>query len=1274
MKYFKNISIVVFLLWAIQFENCAQNITFSGDGLSSVLVENQTTKAIHTLSTGQILNVGGTVSPGAIVIPYASGEILKYTGISGNNKTVVADVPTTNKTISFIFKECVDADENHYPIVQLGTQWWMADNLRTTKFADGDPIPTTIPGTLDTSDETNPVYQWPSNGNESNVEGRGRVYTYYAASSNKGICPQGWQLPSNEEWNTLINYVGSDPGMKMKETNTNWWNAPNYATNATGFSARSTGNRHQNGYFEYFGSRVNYLTSTLSEGSTSNVVIRRFETTSKAVNLINTPRKHGHAVRCIKTDTVTYPSALKSFSTNGFTPYHLRPAIIDTTGIPAIVGACFDGTIICYKNDGTRIWEKKVNNHFPFDLAVADIDNDGMDEIFVATGGGTLDALDADGTHLWTYQSAAQLYQVCPIKTLVGNWVILTGGIEEVLFSLDVSGNLIKSYPAGDVVRHIRKGDIYGNGEEYAIVGLTSSGRNGDLTLMVSNPATLVPLWRKEKIATFPDRDRFMSMVLFDVNHDGRKDIVVSASWEYNGLIHAYDYAGKRILESSSPTVPNCNYRMLLLTDVKLKDGSEEFILGLYANYLIIYNKDGIIESVLKCKYDFTNATFDSKTNTFYLSCSVAGGDAIYALQLDQPGWKSAFESIQPVGKLAKIEQNINLIKSQIQNFQKPSYQKQENDVGVDGTKPSKNYDHLYFSTSPYRLQKITNPNDLWCKVVDSRFEYKYTQEELVQYVKDKEAKKEDFYLMAGHGTAMYMPLETMEKAIAAGPNHLRGFICAEFQSIDSRMELLVQYIINPLADLCKATGKQIVFENKNIFWGGTTYVPFWNNTLLNGKYHDVFLPGLEESNSRTQEISLAGRVGVWSVGALDHWLSRNITDNLCFDRMWEWSAPQVLSHTLRHLVLTTSLGADHLAVGVLSGPSSDELRKQVIPVYDMIEKGIIVIPKKHELLSVPDLCLGMKSPPSDLYLKDGTNSHGYNFPTDDHSPKVFDRLGTSWGGSPIADHDFSKYGYGCERRMLNFMPVTPYGLVAIVPDGVDIEKSSRFREKVSTDGQYFYDSGGQRIGAEAYKSIMLQKLEESAARLPVLVKGDVAWSVVRIDSVHVRITLVDPGYTDPDERNATVVLQHLKGLSCKDILSGETLPIQNDSISLKIPAGVFRIIDITHDVGDDTSWPGNEVPFTGIDKHPFPDKNELTFYPNPGSGELFVRIPKEFSGKALFYKVFDNSGRQIMNGSTKNADLFELNLSGYASGLYFIQLQSDNLKISGKYALQGKF
>ena len=120
-----------------------------------------------------------------------------------------------------------DVDGNIYGTVKIGTQVWMAENLKTTKYRNGDLIGTTSPATLDILGEATPKYQWALNGDESTVNTYGRLYTWYAVSDNRNVCPAGWHVPTEIEFKSLITYLGSVAGGRLKESGTAHWSDPN---------------------------------------------------------------------------------------------------------------------------------------------------------------------------------------------------------------------------------------------------------------------------------------------------------------------------------------------------------------------------------------------------------------------------------------------------------------------------------------------------------------------------------------------------------------------------------------------------------------------------------------------------------------------------------------------------------------------------------------------------------------------------------------------------------------------------------------------------------------------------------------------------------------------------------------------------------------------------------------------------------------------------------------------------------------------------------------
>jgi len=137
-----------------------------------------------------------------------------------------------------------------------GDQVWMKENLRTTRYNNGDNIGTTVHGNKDINEENSPKYVWEYTGKENNINAYGRLYTWYAITDSRSLCPCGWHVPNEAEWLKLVRYLGGESiaGGKLKKEGTTDWYSPNVgATNESGFSALPGGGRLSNGVFNDYG-------------------------------------------------------------------------------------------------------------------------------------------------------------------------------------------------------------------------------------------------------------------------------------------------------------------------------------------------------------------------------------------------------------------------------------------------------------------------------------------------------------------------------------------------------------------------------------------------------------------------------------------------------------------------------------------------------------------------------------------------------------------------------------------------------------------------------------------------------------------------------------------------------------------------------------------------------------------------------------------------------------------------------------------------------------
>ena len=192
-----------------------------------------------------------------------------------------------------------DTDGNVYTYITIGTQVWIAENLKTTKYNDGAAIPNVTDAT-EWAALTTPSYCWYWNDATTFKATYGALYNWYAVNTGK-LCPAGWHVPTDAEWTTLTTFLGGEnvAGGKLKETGTTHWASPNTgATNETGFTALPGGIRLINGKYYGDGYYIYWWSST--EYTTSHVWDRCLYFDSANMTSYFDSKQAGFSVRCLK--------------------------------------------------------------------------------------------------------------------------------------------------------------------------------------------------------------------------------------------------------------------------------------------------------------------------------------------------------------------------------------------------------------------------------------------------------------------------------------------------------------------------------------------------------------------------------------------------------------------------------------------------------------------------------------------------------------------------------------------------------------------------------------------------------------------------------------------------------------------------------------------------------------------------------------------------------------------------------------------------------------
>jgi len=195
----------------------------------------------------------------------------------------------------------VDADGNLYSTVRAGSQVWMAENLRTTKYRNGTSIPL-VSDAVEWQNLTTGAYCWYNNEETTYNATYGALYNWYSVNTGL-LCPAGWHVPTDAEWAALTLYAGDQPvaGGKLKESGTGHWDSPNTgATDEFGFTALPGGDRGPDGLFYGIGVAAYWWTSTPYEYNLgADAWYRRILNSQTEIEIIFYHKTMGQSIRCV---------------------------------------------------------------------------------------------------------------------------------------------------------------------------------------------------------------------------------------------------------------------------------------------------------------------------------------------------------------------------------------------------------------------------------------------------------------------------------------------------------------------------------------------------------------------------------------------------------------------------------------------------------------------------------------------------------------------------------------------------------------------------------------------------------------------------------------------------------------------------------------------------------------------------------------------------------------------------------------------------------------
>jgi uncharacterized protein (TIGR02145 family) len=269
-----------------------QNINKNAGTTSNVIATIDSIRFNSSSTTMEVVLQNGTVESHSIA------DIINVNFISVNQSQHSCGANNVHNPAK-TYGTMTDQQGNVYKTIIIGAQEWMAENLKTTIYRNGNAI-ANITDNAQWDGLTTGA--WASYNNDSQNDcPYGKLYNWYAAADPGHVCPTGWHVPTDDEWTTLTDYLGGAAvaGGKMKTTGLQYWISPNTgATNESGFSGLPGGSRNSLGDFFYVGGLGCWWSS--SEDDTSYAWYRGLFYYSGNADQGYGSKQDGFSVRCLR--------------------------------------------------------------------------------------------------------------------------------------------------------------------------------------------------------------------------------------------------------------------------------------------------------------------------------------------------------------------------------------------------------------------------------------------------------------------------------------------------------------------------------------------------------------------------------------------------------------------------------------------------------------------------------------------------------------------------------------------------------------------------------------------------------------------------------------------------------------------------------------------------------------------------------------------------------------------------------------------------------------
>lgn len=948
---------------------------------------------------------------------------------------------------------------------------------------------------------------------------------------------------------------------------------------------------------------------------------------------------------------------LNVIPTSGDNYYRVK-AMKKSDGTYLLAGGGYNGEIAVYTSAGAKVWKTKADG-FIFAMESIDLDGDGDEDLLVGSSDTKLYAYKSDGELLWEVKFQAPLQAITAGKTSLGHIKILAGSANDELKLVNINGSILKEINFSElfsvnpsIIRDLETGSFTAAGQdEFLVAAMPSRNKVVKFILDMNTLLNKTPLPGGVELLESSRDDNGYNGFVADFDGDGIDEIVSQHGIDTPGL---YPYTLKTFNTNLvGGDFLGSKYRMMIpvVGDFHPNPGKEIF--AIYGHEYFIYNKDGVALTSLRGQQGFTDVDVipasDGGLDAVILGSSPNGDDNLYYLQfVDGESWKNGLINYIPSAVTAKIDQTFEEYNDLIDNWEGQTIESELLKINLYPSpatflKDESSTLHQIGLNAAYLEERTA----IFDEPVDPRRDdFKSYQAILndvsIKYVSNDEA----FHLYVGHGPTPHISKELFADIL----NNANG-LCFGADVREGDMEDWEYYL--PMMEAAQQQNIAFEFLGKKGVWAFAAHRETLEKLTAENRKQS-FSPSGEDSDAIVPELDYAGRIGLWKAGEAGQWGFKVMGDQFNFNRLWDWEYPLHGHLYLRTLLNNVSMGAE--IVQMMYYAQDDDIKtpyqKGVDLFIKMFEKGIIGVPSKDQIKSFSPVVIAGEDP-VDRIMDALTVSNAVSF-SPSSPDQLISRLDHRWGMAPLYENDLLRKVYNSQRRGHNFLPHNDFGLVTWVQFGVDEELKSSMNAEV-----VWHTDGGTltKNGVPGTLEDLLADMEAEADKLPFQVTGDAAWNVIKLSNQEYHIILIDPGYLDPQDRTVILEANQTANWTVRDRLRQSDMGTLGSGISVDIPAGAFRILEVstTDNVGIKNDWEKKVV--------------SVKVYPNPAKDELNIELSQEDISNP-YLTIFDGMGRAV---DTYILDKVhnKINIESFSPGIYLLNIYDMNKGVSKKILIK---